>query len=255
MFSLIYNEVFFRPLTNTLVWLTGVIPGGNLGVAVIILTLLVRAILFPFSHRMTLTQIAMRKIEPELNRIKEEFKDKKEEQAQAMMKLYKEHGISPFSGFVFLIIQLPLLIAMYKVFLVEFSSETLGGALYSFISFPEVVSLSFLGANLSEPSIVFAALAGITQFFQVRLSMVRIPDKKLDEKDKTFGSEFQRAMKTQMQYVFPFIIFFIGLKFSAALTVYWTVMNIFAIVHEAIVHRKGEKSHDGTEPSTKTITA
>lgn len=244
MISFLYSEIFFRPVTNALVWLTGIIPGGNLGLAVVLLTIFVRFVLFPFSHRMILTQIAMRKIEPELKKIKEQHKDKREDQAQAMMKLYKEHGISPFSGIIFLIIQLPLLIAMYQLFLRDFTFETLGPALYSFVSFPEVFSLHFLGVLVSEPSAVFAALAGISQFFQVRFSLVRTPDKPVKNSEKTFGSEFQRAMKTQMQYVFPFIIFFIGLQFSAALTIYWTVMNIFAIVHEALVHHRGKKVYD-----------
>ena len=109
------------------------------------------------------------------------------------------------------------------------------------MSVPDGVNSIFLGIDLVKSSVVLAALAGLSQYFQIKLAYpAEEKNKQIDksEKKESFGKDFQHAMRTQMQYVFPFIIFFIGIRFSAALTLYWTVMNIFAIVHESVVRRR-----------------
>lgn len=250
MFKFIYTEIFYRPLFNALVFLTDIIQGHSLGIAIILVTIMVRLILFPLQHKMTKTQTAMKELEPEIQKVKEKFKNKKEEQAKATMELYKKHGVNPFSGILLLILQLPILIALLRIFEDGINRDA-GALLYSFVSYPQDINMVFLGMNLTESSVTLAALAGLSQYFQVKFA--HPPDKNhgskaVSKKGKgTFGGDFQKMMKTQMQYVFPFVIFFIGLRFSAALTLYWTVMNLFAIVHEGIVRKRAQALKHGEQ--------
>src|SRR3989344_5324250 len=187
-----YNEVFYRPLLGALVFLTSVLPGHDLGLAVILLTVFIRTLTFPFTHQMLKTQSAMKRIEPEVKKIYAEKKNK-EEQTKALMELYRAHGINPLSGF------------------------------FMFLGF----------IPLTEASVLLAVLAAASQFLQAKLAVV--VSNSSDKKD------MQRMMQTQMVYFFPIMIFFIAFKLPAAVSLYWTAMNVFAIVHEAIVRRKAEK--------------
>ena len=185
----------------------------------------------------------MRSLEPELARIREEHKNNQEEQARRTMALYKEHGVNPFSGCVMLLIQLPILIAMYQVFLL--GAEDVGAYLYPFVSAPESLRTVFLGViDLTGKSIFLAALSGLTQFVQMKLA-VPTPPTGSKKNEPTNGetsqkTDISRMMTMQMTYVMPVVIFMIGLRFPAAVSLYWTTMNIFAIIHEMIVRKKAE---------------
>jgi YidC/Oxa1 family membrane protein insertase len=238
--KLLYNEILHKPLLNALIWLTAILPFHDLGFAVIILTVAVRFLLFPFTHHSVKAQIKMRTLEPEIAKIREEHKENQQEQGQKIMTLYKEHGVNPFSGCLMLLVQLPILIALYRVFWLGIDIETLPGELYSFVSLPESINTMFLGAiNLMEASIIIAALAGITQFIQMKLAM---PPSSAPKKEPTANGmpDISRIMTTQMTYVMPIVIFVIGLRFPAAVSLYWTTMNLFAIIHESIVRRKAQ---------------
>jgi len=238
-FATIFNEVFFRPLLNALVFLTGVLPSHDLGFAVIILTILVRFVLFPFTHHSIKAQTKMRSLEPEIARIRDEHKNNQEEQARRTMALYKEHGVNPFSGCVMLIIQLPLLIALYQVFLVGVGD--MNKYLYPFVSLPSSLDTIFLGViNLTEASIFLAALSGLTQFIQMKLAVPTLVAKLALPASTQQKPDISRMMTAQMTYVMPGIIFVIGIQFPAAVSLYWTTMNLFAIVHEMIVRKKAE---------------
>lgn len=232
--KIFFNEIFYRPLLGSLVFLTSVLPGRDLGLAVILLTVFIRAATFPFTHKMLKTQNAMKKIEPAVKKIYAEKKNK-EEQARALMELYRTHGINPLSGFLALLVQIPLLIALYQVFWVgiPFKAEEI----YNFIAVPEHVNTLFLGLiPLTEASIVLAALAALSQFWQARLALPKkTTPAKNDLPDRQAG--MSSAMQWQMVYIFPVIIFFISFKLPAAVALYWTAMNIFAIVHEALVRK------------------
>ncbi|QQG42697.1 MAG: YidC/Oxa1 family membrane protein insertase [Candidatus Giovannonibacteria bacterium] len=240
----LFHEIFYLPILNALVFLTSVLPGHDLGLAVILLTALIRALMFPMTHKMLHTQNAMKRIEPEVKKIYEEKKNR-EEQAKALMELYKKHGINPLSGFFMLLIQLPLLIAMYRVFWrgIPFNASEV----YGLLSASGPINLIFLGLiPLTEASVGMAALAAISQFWQAKLAM---PPKVFSAKDKNDPPDRQagmgRAMQWQMLYVFPIIIFVISFKLPAAVSLYWTAMNVFAIVHEAVVRRSASRRSGG----------
>ena len=226
-----YNEVFYRPVLNGLLFLTSVLPGHDLGLAVILLTIIVRLLMFPLTHKMLKTQKIMQQLDPEIKKINTDKKNK-EDQSKALMELYRAHGINPFSGFLAMLIQFPLLIALYQVFWKGIPFEL--QAIYSFLTVPAEINILFLGlVVLTKPNIIFAALAAVSQFFQARLAM---PLKKNGPPKNDFAS----TMQSQMVYFFPILIFFLGFTMPAAVSLYWTSMNIFAIVHEAMVRRNAD---------------
>ena len=228
--SLIYHEVFYRPLLNGLLFLTGILPGNDLGFSVILLTVLLRALMFPLTHKMLHTQNTMKNIEPEIKKIYSETANNKEEQSKRIMALYKKHGINPFSGFLALLIQFPLLFAMYSVFWKGLPFNP--GDIYGFLTIPAHVNTYFLGLiNLTLPNIGFAGLSAVSQFWQIKLAT----PPKSGNAGKT---DAQSMMQKQMLYVFPVIIFIIGFRLPAAVALYWTTMNLFAIVHEAIARNR-----------------
>lgn len=231
----IYNNVFYLPLLNGLFFLTHILPKGDLGIAVIILTLFIRLLIFPLNHKMIKTQQTMKKIEPEIKRIQREIQNK-EEQGRALMELYKSHGVNPFSGFFALFIQLPLLIALFKVFQKDILLQA--HLAYSFISAPTTINTLFLGfIDLSKGNRWLAGVAALSQFVQVKLATpAQAQNKPTDNKP-----EFAAIMQKQMLYIFPVMIFIFSLKLPAAVALYWTVMNVFAIVHEAIVRKKAKE--------------
>ncbi|MBI2609777.1 membrane protein insertase YidC [Candidatus Giovannonibacteria bacterium] len=241
----IYFEILYRPLLNALVFLAALMPGNDIGFSIIILTLIVRAILFPFSHRSLLTQIKLKDIEPEIKKIKDETKNKAEEQGKKIMELYKRHGVSPFSGCLMLLIQLPILIALFHVFQSNLLSE--GGKLYSFINMPSGINVKFLNLfDLSKSNWILALTAGVSQYFQMRLAMPVLP-----KGGETMREEFSRAMAIQSLYIFPILIFYISFRFPAALALYWTVTNLFATVHESVVRSRAKKEYGGESGEDK----
>jgi YidC/Oxa1 family membrane protein insertase len=236
MFKEIFNQTLYQPLLNSLAFLTNIMPAHDIGLAIVTLTFIVRVLMYPITHHSTKTQNKMRELEPELSAIKEKLKDSKEEQARQTMELYGKHGVNPFSGCLVAVIQIPVFIALYYVFArgLNFDQELL----YSFIAKPENMRMEFLGLiPMAKASTLFAVLAGITQFLQVKLSQ---PPVTATDKSKKEG-DFARAMKLQMTYVLPFVIGFAALKFPAAVSLYWTANNVFAIVHEGTVRIKAAK--------------
>ena len=238
MISEIFNAILYKPLLNGLIFLVGIVPYGDIGLAVIILTLLVKFVLFPFSHKSIKTQRQMKEIEPEVKKIKEKYSKDKQEQARKTMELYQKHKLNPFSGCLFFAVQLPIIIALYWVFLKGVSNGVDTHLLYSFIPLPEFVNFNFLGfIDMTGKSYFLAALAGISQYFQLQLSL----PSSTQEARPNAGSlkeEFARNFTFQMRYVFPIFVFIISYTISAAVALYWVVSNIFMIMHELIVRRK-----------------
>jgi len=238
MITVIFNLIFYKPLYNALVFIVGLVPVHDVGMAVIILTLIVQLILFPLRHRSIVAQRKMKQIDPEIKKIKEQFKKDKQEQAKQVMALYRSHGISPFSGFLMLLIQLPVFIALYKLFSTGIGFDP--GNLYQFISMPSFIKMNFLGlVDISKSNYALAVLAGLTQFFQMKLAMPKIGQSR--GRDETFQDQLSRTMNIQSRYIMPALIFFIALKFSSAIALYWTTMNVFAIFHEAVVAAKARR--------------
>src|SRR3954463_14095032 len=110
--TFLYHTLIFNPIYNALVGLFLVLPWADAGVAVILITVIVRLVIFPLSKKAVVTPVRMQEINPELQRIKEKYKDNTEEQAKQTLALYKDKGVNPFSGILVLIIQLPIIFAL-----------------------------------------------------------------------------------------------------------------------------------------------
>jgi len=230
--SSIYHTVFFDPLYNILIYSFQVFPWIDAGLVVIALTVLVRLVLYPLSRKAVVTQVRMAEIAPDLERIKEKYKDKAEEQARQTLALYKEKGVNPFSGILVIIIQIPIILALYQIFIhFPVVDPTL---LYSFVSVPEQLNTTFLGLiDISGKSAVLALLAAISTFLQLYVSTKGQKAPKGD----SFADNLTRSMQSQMKYLFPVVAFFISYKISGIIAIYWMATNLFSVAQELYVRK------------------
>ena len=200
---------------------------------VVLLTILVRLILFPLSRKAVVTPVKMAEIGPELSAIKEKYKNNSEEQARKTLALYKEKGVNPFSGILVVIIQIPIILALYQIFL--HFPEVNSALLYSFVSVPENINTTFLGlVDVSAKSAVIALLAAASTYFQFLASMKG----QKESKGTSFGDNLTRSMQKQMKYFFPVLVFFISYNISGVIALYWLTTNLFSIAQELFVKRK-----------------
>ena len=183
LLTTLFNTILYQPLFNALVFLYAFLPGHDFGVAVIILTLLIKIIFYPLGNQALRSQKALSELQPKLQEVQKKYKDDKEKQMKATMELYQKEKINPFSGCLPLLIQLPILIALYRVFWKGLQPSEMS-YLYSFVPHPGAIDPSFLGIiNLSEPNIFLAILAGIAQFFQ---SKMMVPQSQKKQESESF---------------------------------------------------------------------
>ena len=237
MISTVFHTVIYDPLYNGLIFLVGVVPSHDVGLAVIALTIVVRVILLPLSRRAVETQIAMKKVAPEIEKIKEKFKDNREEQGKAIFALYKERGVHPFASFGLLLAQLPVLFALYWIFANGGLPELRPDLLYSFISAPAGVSMEFFGMlNMAGHSIVLGILAAATQFVYTRLSMG--PREKKPAATASFSGDLARSFDLQARYVLPATFVFLSFIIPNAAMLYLVTSNTFMIAQEYLSGRR-----------------
>jgi len=231
--SLAFNSILYKPLLNGLILLYQYVPGHDFGIAVIILTLIIRLVLHPSSIRGVRSQRALTKLQPKIQEIQKEYKDDKNKQTKLLMELYQKEKINPFSGCLPMLLQLPVLIALYQVFLRGLTPESLNGSLYAFVNNPGIINFSFLGIiTLTEPNIFLAFLAGALQFYQLKISTV--PKQNVQTK----GSDFSKTMQSQMIYFFPLFTVYIVWQFGSIIGLYWIVSILFSIAEQYIVRRE-----------------
>lgn len=242
MISSVFNALVYNPLYNGLVFFVDIVPTHDMGVAVILLTIVVRVILFPLSRQAVRTQAAMRDVAPEIEELKKKFKDKQEEQARAIFALYRERNIRPFASFFLVLLQLPILFGLYFVFWRGGLPSVSADLLYAFVSTPENVNMEFLSLiNMGERSVALAFFAGVTQLIYARLSMG--PRKPAAESDGSFSADMARSFDLQARYVLPIMIAGIAYTVSAAVPLYWVASNTFMILQELAMGRRfSEKS-------------
>ncbi len=234
MIHTIWNAVLYKPLLNALAFLVSIIPEGDLGLAVIILTILVKVILFPLSQKSIEGQAKMNMLAPELNKIKQSGASK-EEQARLTFELYKTHKANPFSGCLLVLVQIPIIFALYYVFYNGINFES--GLLYSFVHIPSHINMFFLGLiDISKKSLILAILAGVSQFLQAQF--MPKPATTSVGSNASFSDSFAKSMNTQMKYVFPFIIAFIAYRVSGAVALYWITSNLFMVAQQMYIKKK-----------------
>lgn len=237
IFSFLYTEVLFRPLLNLLIGITNVLPGHSVGWAIIFVTIIVRLVLLPsFLHQaraMQKNQEKMKNIQQKIDDAKKKHKNDKAKQAEETMKIYREAGVNPASGCLPLIVQLPVLIALYRVFFSGLTPDTYH-FLYQFVAAPQVLAFAFLGINLSTPSLLLGIVAGVFQFIQMKY-LTPQPASQPGANEET--AAMMASMQKNMMYIFPAMTVFISLRLPAALALYWAVSTLFGIVQQLVVKR------------------
>ena len=243
MISNVWNTVLYHPLINALAFLVSIIPGGDVGVAVIVLTLLVKIILFPLSQKGIKNQIAMNMMAPELNKIKASGVSK-EEQTRLTFELYKKHKTNPFSGCLIQIPAIIVIISLYSVFLKGVNFD--GKLLYSFVHIPTHVNVLFLGIiDITKKSFILAVLAAISQYYQFYFMPKPAPSSVASGSVPSFQDSFGKSLNTQMKYFFPifiFVLLYTGIPgfirpLSGAIALYWIINSAFTIGQQIYVSK------------------
>lgn len=223
----LYNEVIYRPILNTLVLLYNIIPGHDVGLAIIVVTFLIRLILAPFMHKSLKSQQMMNALQPKLNDVREKHKGDKEQQAKAIMGLYKEHKINPLASCLPLIIQLPILIALYQVLAKALKGNLEG--LYHFIHNPGLLNPKMFGIiDLSQPNFLFAIAAGLAQFWQSKM---------MTASNTPSTDPTAKMMNVQVTYILPLISVFIAWRLPAGLPLYWTVTTLLLVAQQKYISK------------------
>lgn len=235
MFSYLYNTFVFNPLYNGLIYLLHLFPWMDIGIAVIVLTIIVRLILFPLSKKAIVTQVRMKEIEPELNKLKKTVPDR-QEQALKVMALYKEKKVNPFSSFLVLFIQLPIIYALYSIFMTSGLPVIKTTLLYTVIN--PIIDMHFLGLfDLSVRSIPLSIFAAVAQFLQLHFSVSSVQSSNKQTSEIPSSMDMAQNMMKNMKYFFPIIIFLISYKISAVIALYWAISSLFTLGQELVVRR------------------
>ncbi len=238
-----FKTIVYIPLYNILILILN-ISWIDAGLATVILTVLVKVILYPIAKKSVVTQARMKEKEGELALIKEKYKDRRE-QAVKTMEFYKTNNINPFSSILTIIIQIPIIFSLYFIFFKSGLPAIDTSLLYSFIKAPASVSMIFLGIiDVSQKSIFLAFLAAITSFWQMHLSTLSptLPVAKGKGEEN-----FSQIMAKQMKYTMPIIVFFISWKISAIVALYWFVSNLVGIAQDVYVRKQMAKTSLATK--------
>jgi YidC/Oxa1 family membrane protein insertase len=213
---------------------------GNMGIAIIELTIIIRLILLPSSIKALRAQIALQRLQPELEKINKKYKGDKQKQSQATMEFYQKNKVNPLSSCLPTLLQLPILIALFWILRDALNSNNLH-LLYPLVKNPGQINVYFLHINLAQKgNYVLAAIAAVTQYIQAKMIM---PPKKAGE------AGMQSMLSNQLVYIMPVITFIFAIQFPAGLALYWVTTTVFAIVTQYYILKegKGDKENKGKE--------
>lgn len=222
-----FKTFLFNPLYNVLILIINSVPGADVGLAIVILTILIKLVILPIYTKSIRTQVKMKEIEPRLKEIKKKYEKDLPEQSRLIMEVYKENKINPFSSFLVLLIQMPIIIALYYVF--RDSLVVHPDIIYPFINVPPNLSLQFLSLiDISQShNLILAFLTGFTQFLQVQLTTPKASKLGSKETEASFQQDFAKSMDIQIRYVMPLIIAVVAWQLPAAISLYWITSNLF----------------------------
>lgn len=234
----LFHSFFFQPIFNLLIWLYGILPYKDIGISIILLTLLVKVVTYPLAQMQIKQQRAMQELQPKIEEIRKRLKDNQEEQAKELMELYKKEKVNPAAGCWPLLIQIPIFIALYKALNVGLTAGGFGD-LYSFVPTPASIQTMFIGLfDLTKPNYVLAVLAGIVQFVQTKhilkppAATVTPPPTDVATTEGAKDESMAAMMNKQMTYVMPVMTVFIGISLPGGLTLYWLVMSALTLLQQ-----------------------
>lgn len=237
-----FHTLFYEPIYNLIAFVLTITPLHDIGIAIIIVTLIVKGILLPLNLSAIRSQYILKKLEKEMKEIKETYKKNPQEASKKTMEMYRREKINPFASILVVIIQIPIFFALYSVFNTGLKSDP--NSLYSFISFPEQLhTIAFGLFDVTQKNIVMAVLAGISSYFLAKRQtegMIPVKDTKEEE---TFQDQFMKSMRIQLLYVLPVVIAFFGSVLPAVLALYWFVGNIVGYAQDVYIKNKLKHLH------------
>lgn len=272
----LFDVILVQPIFNVLLFIYGIIPGHDFGVALILFTILVRVLMWPLVRKQLHQTKVMQSVQPEIQKIKKKTKGNRQLEAQLMMELYRERGVNPFSSIGLLILQLPIFIALFAVvrLLTENHGANIAKYAYDFVGqlpyIKEIVAdpgkfndMLFGLVDLTNvavgpqgiywPLIILAILAGIAQFWQSKQLLPKVKDgRRLRDilKEQAAGkevdqSEISALMTNRMIFLFPALTFIVSIYLSGALTLYLLATSVVAVIQQGYVLRQDsdEMSH------------
>lgn len=225
------RAIIYIPLYNLLILLVWMTPSHSIAFAIIAITIIIRLLLLPSSIKAARAQIKLQMLQPEINKLRKEITDQ-QAQAKAIMDVYKREGASPFGSCLPLLIQLPVLFILYRVFLNINKYGVNTGNLYSFVPHIQNLNFDFFGLDLGKPEVwVIPILAGATQFI---LSWMMMPPQ---PKDADAPADPMQMANKQMIFLFPVMTWFLARTLPAALGLYWIVTTVFGIAQQYYVNK------------------
>ena len=240
MISSIFHTILYQPLFNIFVGLYNILPGHDVGVVIIVITVLLRLAVYPLTASSIKAQRSMQELQPKLAELKKTYAKDQQKLAQATMELYRDHKVNPFTSCFPLLIQLPILIALYWVMQDGLASTNLAESLYPFITNPGTLNpISFGFINLSASNGILAILAGVAQFLQAKTLNRQQPPKAAGEGGK--DESMMAMMNKQMLYMMPAMTVLIGWTLPAGLTLYWFWSTILMAAQQYFT-MKGNKA-------------
>ncbi len=248
--SQFFTTILYQPLFNIFVGLYNFIP--DVGVVILIITILIRLALYPLNTKSIKSQKALTDLQPKLEEIKQKNKGNQQAIAQETMKMYKDNKVSPFASCLPLLIQLPILIALYYVLRMGLSAEAKFELLYPFIKNPETIKTISLGfMELGKASVVLAVLAGASQWWQAKMMTRKQPPKIAGAGAKDEG--MMSMMNKQMLYFMPIMTVIIGFQLPAGLTLYWFLSTLLTALQQKFVFKKQNSGGPSTSVQGKGV--
>ncbi len=248
--SSIFHTILYQPIFNLFVFLYNILPGHDLGLVILIITILIRLVLYPLTKAQINAQQSAKVLQPKIEAAKKQFANDKQAQSQAIMQIYKEHKVNPVSGCLPIIVQLPILIALYYVLRDGLVSANLQNTLYSFIHNPgQINTVSLRIFDLAHPNIILAILAGAAQFWQAKLMMGKNPSV-----PKIPGAEdegMMNIMNKQMLYMMPVLTAIIGMRLPAGLTLYWFFGTVLMALQQIFLFRQSKDTTPTNTPPSE----
>ncbi len=236
----LFHTAIYQPVYNILVFFYNFVPGHDFGIAIILTTLLIKTLFIPLSKKQIESQKKMQELQPQLKELQKKHKDNKEQQTKAMMELYRVNKANPLGGCLPLIVQLIVLIAIYRV-IINISSGGFAinpADLYLFIANPGTVNHIFLHfLDLTKPNYVLAFLSALAQYYQTKMLFQHQKTTVKKEDSSSDQPDFATIMNKQMLYLGPGITFFIGATFPAALALYWLFSTLFMVFQQMIIFK------------------
>jgi YidC/Oxa1 family membrane protein insertase len=235
----IWQTIFYQPLFNLLIALYN-FAGGDMGLAIVLLTVLIKLVLYPLSQKTLQSQRALQELQPKVEELKSKYKDQKEKLAQELMGLYQKEKVSPLSSCLPLLVQMPFLFAMYQVFRSGLASQSLD-LLYGFVVRPDSLGhMLFNLVDLSQKNIPLAVVTGLAMFWQSKMLITKRPPIPVSGSQ---DENFTAIMNKQVMYIMPVMTVVLGFTLPGGLMLYWLTNTLLTILQQAVVFRHHAKSN------------